>query len=493
MVVRDVRLRNRWRIGDPIGRGGFGAVFEAHGEDGTAAAAKFIPKVPGASRELLFESMEGARNVVPIVDSGETEGHYAIVMPRAERSLRQLLDESGGKLALDDALVVLGDVADALASLEGNVVHRDLKPENVLLHEGRWSLCDFGVARYAEATTSPDTRKYAMTPGYAAPEQWRGERATSATDVYAFGILAFELIEGRLPFASPDLREQHLNASPPTAAACPHAIAALITQCMYKAPEARPAASTLPARLRSGVASVSSAADRLRAVHGSVVQSEAEKGAAISAQRSAAERRAELLSAGTSTLGGVQNLLLEHITESAPSASISRNVGVEVRLGEARLGVTRVESVPPDCLAVYDYLPAFDVIAFSTIVVRKPKDRYGYEGRAHSLWFCDAHEPGVYRWYELAFMVTPGMPYGSAIDPFSLSPTDEMAAAALSPVFDVRQVAWAPLPFDQGDEDQFLERWIAWFAAAVDGSLSHPSRMPENSGGKYRLPVQRPR
>ena len=491
--MRDVQLRNRWRVGEPIGRGGFGAVFEAQGEDGTAAAAKFIPKTPGASRELLFESLEGARNVVPIVDSGETHDDYVIVMPRAQKSLRQLLDESGGKLALDEALVVLADVADALASLEGNVVHRDLKPENVLLYDGHWSLCDFGIARYADASTSADTRKHAMTPAYAAPEQWRGERTTSATDVYAFGILAFELIEGRPPFEGPDLRDQHLNASPPTAVACPPAIAALITQCMYKAPAARPAASTLPARLRSGATRASSAGDRLRAVHGSIVQSEAEKGAAISAQRSEAERRAELLSAATSAFDAVVNALLERITESAPSASTSRRAGVEVRLGEARLGVPRIESAPPECLAVYDYLPAFDVIAFSTIVVRKPKDRYGYEGRAHSLWFCDAHEPGVYRWYELAFMVTPGMTYGFTIDPFPLSPTDEMAAAALCPVFEVRQVAWAPLPFDQGDEDQFLERWIAWFAAAVDGSLSHPSRMPENSGGKYRFPVQRPR
>lgn len=492
-AVTEIQLRRRWRVGQPLGRGGFGRVFAAEGENGTAAAAKFIPKTPGASRELLFESMEGARNVVPVIDSGETDDDYVIAMPRAEKSLRQLLDESGGKLVLDNALAVLADIADAIASLDGKVVHRDLKPENVLLHEGRWSLCDFGVARYAEAATSADTRKFAMTPAYAAPEQWRGERATGATDVYAFGVLAFELVEGRLPFDGPDLREQHLNAPPPTVQACSSAIAALIAQCMYKAAAARPAASTLPDRLRSGVAAASSAADRLRAVHGSIVQSEAEKGAAISAQRSEGERRAELLGAATSALDSVLNVLLEHITEAAPSASISRKGGVEVRLGDARLGVARAEAAPPECLAVYDYLPAFDVIAFTTIVVRKPKDRYDYEGRAHSLWYCDAHDPGMYRWYELAFMVTPGMPCGFTIDPFSLPPTDEMAACALSPVHDVRQVAWAPLPFDQGDEDQFIERWIGWLAAAAEGSLSHPSRMPEDSGGKYRFPVQRGR
>jgi len=55
------------------------------------------------------------------------------------------------------------------------------------------------------------------------------------------------------------------------------------------------------------------------------------------------------------------------------------------------------------------------------------------QGRAHSLWFCDAHDAGVYRWYELAFMVTPGMTYRFTVDPFPLAPTDEMAASALSP------------------------------------------------------------
>lgn len=135
--MREVQLRDRWRIGEPIGRGGFGGVFEAVGEDGTSAAAKFIPKAPGAARELLFESLEGARNIIPVLDSGETDDDYVIVMRRAEKSLRDLVNESRGALSLSESLAVLADIADALASLEGNVVHRDLKPENVLLYDGR--------------------------------------------------------------------------------------------------------------------------------------------------------------------------------------------------------------------------------------------------------------------------------------------------------------------------------------------------------------------
>ena len=144
-----------------------------------------------------------------------------------------------------------------------------------------------------------------------------------------------------------------------------------------------------------------------------------------------------------------------------------------------------------ECLAAYDYEPSFDVIAYSAIAARKLRDPYDYEGCAHSLWFCDAHDEGVYRWYEIAFMVQPLIPERCTLDPFALPPTDENAAQAFTPVMGVRQIAWQPLPFDQGDEEQFIERWLSWFAAAVDETLRHHSHMPEQLGGKYRPPRRR--
>ena len=131
------------------------------------------------------------------------------------------------------------------------------------------------------------------------------------------------------------------------------------------------------------------------------------------------------------------------------------------------------------------------MIAYSAIAARKPLDQYDYEGRAHSLWFCDAHDEGVFRWHELAFMISPMVSQRSTVEPFALPPTDKYAGRALAPLTDVRQVAWQPLPFDQGDEEQFIERWLDWFAAAAAGSLSYPSYMPENSGGRYRFPRAR--
>lgn len=138
-------------------------------------------------------------------------------MPVAEHSLRERME--AGDLSQDEIITVLTDVAAALASLNDQVVHRDIKPENLLRFEGRWRLGDFGISRHAEATTAPDTRKYALTPAYAAPERWRAERATPAADVYSVGVLAHELLGERLSFRGPsleDFRHQHLHDQPPS-------------------------------------------------------------------------------------------------------------------------------------------------------------------------------------------------------------------------------------------------------------------------------------
>lgn len=492
--VTTIQLNRAWRLGNQLASGGFGRVHEAEADDGSAAVVKLVPIAPGASRELLFEELSGSPNIIPIFDSGEWEDYYVLVMPRAEKSLRKHLEEAGGKLDVNEAVVVLTDVAEALASLEAEVVHRDLKPENVLRYEGHWCLADFGIARYAEATTASDTRKYAMTAQYAAPEQWRGQRATHATDVYAFGVMAFELLEGRLPFPGPDFRQQHLNEPPPALSGCRPWLASLVNECLFKAGAARPTAANILARLQGSGRAASPAAERLQEVQKAVVERQGEEAARMSAQKSKEEVRRELFQAAKQSLDIITEALRERVLEAAPATQVSAsNDRLVLQLGDGALVVDPVQAAPADCLAAFDYEPAFDVIAYTAIAARKPRDRYGYEGRAHSLWFCDAHDEGVYRWYELAFMISPLIAERSTLEPFAFAPTDEYAGAALTPVTDVRQIAWQPLPFDQGEEEQFIERWLDWFAAAADGSLSHPRTMPENSGGRCRAPRPRQR
>ena len=169
-----IKLNRQWRIGEQLGAGGFARVHEAQSDSGEVAAIKLVPKAAGADRELLFEDLSEVPNIVPIIDRGEWGNFWVIVMPKAEQSLRDCMGAKGVPLPIDDALKVISDVVEALAAIEGQVVHRDIKPDNILLLHGRWCLADFGISRYAEATTAMDTRKFNMTYAYAAPEQWRG-------------------------------------------------------------------------------------------------------------------------------------------------------------------------------------------------------------------------------------------------------------------------------------------------------------------------------
>jgi serine/threonine-protein kinase len=214
----------------------------------------------------------------------------------------------------------------------------------------------------------------------------------------------------------------------------------------------------------------------------------------MSAEQSREEVRRELFLAAKQSFQNIAETLRRRVLEAAPATrAAASNGGLTLQLGDGALVIDPVQAAPADCLAAFEYEPAFDVIAYTAIAARKPRDRYNYEGRAHSLWFCDAHDQGVYRWYELAFMVQPLIAQRYTLDPFALPPTDEGAAAAFTPVMHIRQVAWQPIPFDQGEEEHFIERWLGWLAAAADGSLNRPLRMPENSGGRYRSPRRRQR
>jgi len=171
-----IKLSKTWTVGSPLpeGVGGFGRVFDVTDSEGKPFVAKLVPKAEGAQRELLFGdsiAASGYQNVIPVLDSGEHNEELVIIMPKASQSLRQHLEAAPGPLQLSEAIRILQDIATALVDLDGNIVHRDLKPENVLLLDDRWCLTDFGISRYAEATTAADTRKFSLTEQYAAPEQ----------------------------------------------------------------------------------------------------------------------------------------------------------------------------------------------------------------------------------------------------------------------------------------------------------------------------------
>jgi eukaryotic-like serine/threonine-protein kinase len=484
-------LGRTWQVGDRIGAGGFGQVFAVTSGD-EEAVAKFVPKAPGADRELLFVSLSGIRNVVPVIDAGEHGDSWVLVMPHADLSLRDFLDQTGPTLAIEECVAILSDITDALTDLDGRVVHRDLKPENVLRLDGRWCLADFGISRYAEASTAPDTRKFALSPQYAAPERWRNEHATNAADMYALGVIGYEVLTGRRPFTDgsiEDLREAHLHADPPPLEGVPTVLATLIEECLYKAPQTRPSPANFRARLDRHQAKIERSAGltQLQEANHAEVQRRAEAARHASQARTESERRADLVASATRGLSRISAQMSADITSSAPSVNLStsRTGGWTLRLNAATLTFSAASEGQGTSWGGWT-APPFDVVSVASVNLKVPADRNGYEGRSHSLWFGDIQEPGQYGWYETAFMISPMIARQGRQDPFALDPGEE-AAKAVWPGIAEFQVAWPFTRLEPDDLEEFISRWAGWLASAANGGLGRPSTLPERPpGGSWR-------
>jgi predicted Ser/Thr protein kinase len=201
-----------YQILGEIGRGGMAAVYKAHQAnlDRAVALKVLMPElandpefVARFQREATIAARLEHPHVVPIYDIGRAEDHLYIAMryvPGA--SLDQVIAQQG-TLPIPRAVAILRQVADALDHAHANgVVHRDLKPANILIEAGdRSSLADFGIAKAGEGGTRL-TRlgSTAGTPEYMAPEQASGANVDYRADLYALGIIAYELLAGRTPF-----------------------------------------------------------------------------------------------------------------------------------------------------------------------------------------------------------------------------------------------------------------------------------------------------
>lgn len=484
-----IKLKNEWKIGKQLDKGGFGKVYEASGQLEGQYVVKLVPKTDGASREQLFVVIEGGENIVPVIESGETETDWVLVMPKADRSLRKFIDEDL-PTSTDDILPILVDIIKALTSIDGKVVHRDIKPENILLLEGNWCLADFGISRYAEASTAPDTQKYAWSAPYAGPERWRGEHADIKTDVYSFGTVAYELINGSTPFNGPsreDFRDQHLHQKPDSLTNTATPLADLIDECLYKPTATRPQPANILARLEKlQTSAVAIEIPELQQANSKEVSRMSEEAVKKSEIQTQMEKREELFQNANEQLIKISNQLADTIIDNASAATISNRVQSSwvLNLGKAKMQFSPITRIMyPD----WDGRePSFDVIATADISITAPPDRIGYEGRSHSLWFCDYEKQGEYAWYEVGFMISPFIQKSSSIDPFALDPGKD-AGGAVSVVMSTVQIA---VPFKKVDFES-LSHFIQWWAAqlakiSIDGYV-HPSTMPERpSGGPWR-------
>jgi len=203
-------------------------------------------------REVTIAANLQHPHILPLHDSGEADGFLYYVMPYVEgTSLRQKLIREG-ELPIPDAVRILRDIADAMAyAHQHGVVHRDIKPENVMLSGRHALVTDFGVAKAVSEATGRQTLTTAGvalgTPAYMAPEQAAADPHTDhRADIYAFGVVAYELLTGRPPFtgASPQaILAAHVTtaADPVTKfrASIPPALAALVMRCLEKKPADR--------------------------------------------------------------------------------------------------------------------------------------------------------------------------------------------------------------------------------------------------------------
>lgn len=239
-----------------IGSGGMATVFKAV-EDGTEkeVAVKVLPPwldeeenfQPRFEREAQILMRLHHPHIVPILNFGMENGIFYIVMPLMEiGTLRERIRK--GPLKPEEGAHIVRQIAEALQyAHDAGLVHRDVKPANILMDsEGNAWLSDFGTAHVGDATVSLTGSNVIGTPQYMAPEQARGEPVSDKTDVYALGIVLYQMCTGQLPFnADTPLAIAMKQASeplpPPTSINpnIPHEISKVLIKALEKRPEDR--------------------------------------------------------------------------------------------------------------------------------------------------------------------------------------------------------------------------------------------------------------
>jgi len=252
-------LSGRYLVEDEIGAGGMATVYLAQDleQDRPVAIKVLKPDLAvelGAERFLL-EIKTTANlhhpNILSLYASGEADGLLYYVMPYVQgESLRDRLTRDQ-QLPLDDALHITREVASALgyAHAQG-VIHRDIKPANILLHDGHAIVADFGITRaisYAGPNRITQSGVTVGTPTYMSPEQASGEiEIDGRSDIYALGIVLFEMLAGQPPFAGANaatLVRQHITVEPVPITnlrrSLPATVVAAVHRALAKAPSDR--------------------------------------------------------------------------------------------------------------------------------------------------------------------------------------------------------------------------------------------------------------
>jgi serine/threonine-protein kinase len=265
-----------------LGRGGMAIVYQARDEHGGRLALKVARPDeaidPQCRHRMMLEALvlDGLRHpaIAGLVDLGQLpDGRPWLALELvAGEPLNQRL--ARGRVSIDEACAIVLAIADALAIAHAaGVVHRDLKPDNVILSAApsgpRCKVIDWGVAR---SRRHPDVRLTAVgvvsgTPIYMSPEQARGREVDGKSDIYALGVMLFEMLCGQVPFDGDDsvsILLHHVSSTPPPPgllrADLPGWLERLVLAMLAKAPDARPSLAAIGRVVRSRGAALDLAA-----------------------------------------------------------------------------------------------------------------------------------------------------------------------------------------------------------------------------------------
>ena len=205
------KIISHYRILEKLGEGGMGVVYK--GEDTKlkrTVALKFLPphiSESGEEKERFIHEAQSASalnhpNITTIHETDEFEGQMFIVMEYCEgKTLKQIIEKE--PLSLKKVLDIGIQICEGLAlAHEKGIVHRDIKSDNIMLTpRGQVKIMDFGLAKLKGATKLTKTRSTLGTLAYMSPEQAQGEEVDYRSDIFSFGVVLYELLTGRLPFA----------------------------------------------------------------------------------------------------------------------------------------------------------------------------------------------------------------------------------------------------------------------------------------------------
>jgi serine/threonine-protein kinase len=396
-----------YKVVNKLGAGGFGSVYHAvQPLIGKAVAIKVLSRRLSSDPEMVSRFVSEARaanqirnkHIVDIFGFGALpDGRQYYVMELLRGATLEQHVRARGFLEPVEAVTVLRAIARALdAAHTAGIVHRDLKPENVILMEDEDTgylpkLLDFGIAKLMAGSTGSHKTRTGVpmgTPYYMSPEQCRGDKIDQATDIYSLGVVAFQLVTGKLPFDADSFMQlmfQHVSSPPPKPSSVrpglsPELDAPLLVM-LEKAPAQRPSSAgaaieglaeaarragfEIPEGVRLGAASLRSAPSS-----GSAVTTDPTNSSTLSASAAetlaSGEPRRKLFVVAAGVLGV--------LALGAVAASIAMKSSPKAETPVAALSVPAVVSTsPPAASSVPEVVPAAPTTVKLKLTAKPPR------------------------------------------------------------------------------------------------------------------------